>query len=198
MAKNAKALSNSAAILASVTVAAFHCGENDLATRAAMTAAEGIEPAKVRLAFISGFMASRLAPLTKDDVASPDRITSLVEKAQAVMALPGSTGKAANRRTVAQETVYAAARKAWSRFAPKAKVATGEKRGTKSASVKKAKAKAEKIAPKFKTVAGSLEWAQKSVAFLLSGLKKNAAPAPVALAADALAKAIAAEIAARK
>jgi hypothetical protein len=189
-ARKPKAQANSATILNDVARAGWNDHANRATVMASVAAAQGLDPKEVRAAFCAGFLAR--------DLYGFEEFTVALDKARAVLALPGATGKAAERRTGAQETSYAAARKAWARYAPKAGLSTGEKRGTKSASVKKAKAKAEKIAPKFKTVAGSLEWAQKSVAFLLSGLKKNAAPAPVALAADALAKAIAAEIAARK
>lgn len=123
--KKTKITAPSATQLDAIGNAAFH-GSSAHAQAVALIRAAGYaqkdyQPA-IRGAFIVGYCAGvwfKGDNLTRD----------AHDKAAKIVALPGATGKAANRRTTAQEATYAAARMAFSRVLKDAGFATVQKKG---------------------------------------------------------------------
>lgn len=187
----------SPAQIISAAFAEANAGEN----AHALIIAAGVDQESTKEAFRIGYVAGRLCQMGEDEQAA-------IERAKIVVALPNSNGKAANRRTEKQETIVTAARKAWSRHLARIggtseHGAAGNKNAAKKGArhetdkASKAPSDAPKVAPKFKSPAGALEWAQNMTAALLAGCNKNGL-ATIAPLVSEVAKQIAVEIAARK
>lgn len=161
---------NRAALVRAVASAAF--GEaRAFGTSANAIAAAGGDQDDVKVIFRQGYFASRYWP---DAAELTDKM--LVDAA-VIIKKPGSTGKSADRKTVQQETIYAAARQAWSRHMKKTGQTSNEKRGTKSAASKKANNAAivgAPVSPGFKTGENVHTHLMTQLASLIATCKKNA------------------------
>lgn len=161
---------NRAALVRAVASAAF--GEaRAFGTSASAIAAAGGDQDDVKVIFRQGYFASRYWPN------AAELTDKMLADAAAIIKKPGSTGKAADRKTVQQETIYAAARQAWSRHMKKTGQKSNEKRGTKSAASKKANNAAivkAPASPGFKTGADVHAHCLTQLASLLATCKKNA------------------------
>jgi len=143
MATRKSPLSNRNTVLASVTSSAFTLRENEAAAiKAIKDAGEGSKD--TRLAFITGHLASSLSAVSRKAMTQE----AAIEAARKAIKAAGATSTKPDRRTAAQETAYAAARKAWSRLTAKAGVkATDPRGGSRTPKVTKANEETTPAAP---------------------------------------------------
>ncbi len=124
MATRKSAGSNRATVLSALTSSAFRL---DAATADTIKAIKDAGEASkdTREAFVVGFLAGTIARNAK----KPMTEAAAIEAARKAISLPNAKSTKPQRRTEAQETWYAAARKAWSRITTKAKVKAVDARG---------------------------------------------------------------------
>lgn len=167
-----------AALLINVTNAVFASGKSRAEEIAAVKKA-GVKQVDVRETVIAARLALTLWPNANETH------EMLLDKARAVIARPGATGKAKDRRTAAQEKAYGSARQYWSRLlkdagvksdAPQAKNANAGNKGKASPAVldSDTPAKAERPAsPGFANETEARIWINGQAAMMLATANKN-------------------------